>query len=194
MLLLDFFKRNLAALWYLIKLGSIFFFLYVGTLFVIGCGANSGRFYFPWIHEHFYYLDWLRDVLLRISEGILRLLGYDTKRVSLYVLRIGKSGISLNNGCLAYGLMSFWIAFVVADINRFKRKLKWLAIGLALINVINIIRVCLIVLAGYYGWGSLPNIDHHDMFNIAAYILVFLLIYFYSRDTKRSSPKTLHVI
>jgi hypothetical protein len=40
----------------------------------------------------------------------------------LYVLRIGQSGIRLNNGFLAYGLMSFWIAFVVADMSQFKQK------------------------------------------------------------------------
>lgn len=163
-----------------VKLLGIFCFFYLGTLFVEGSGAPGGSIYFPWIHAHFYYQDVLRDVILNISDTVLGWMGYTTNRVSLYVLRIDKAAISLNNGCLGYGLMSFWIA----DLYLCK-KIKWLFIGLFLLNFINVVRVCLILLAGYHKWSSFSGLDHHSLFNIAAYILIFILLFFYSKDLKR---------
>jgi exosortase/archaeosortase family protein len=172
--------------WYIFKFGGIFCFLYFGTLFIVGSGVEGGSFYFPWVYKHFYYLDVLRDFILRQADFVLELLGYETRRTSIAVLRIGRHGISLNDACLGYGLMSFWIAFVVSDIGPFKKKVKWLLIGLISLNIINVLRVCLIILAGHHKWVELPTIDHHMMFNIAAYILIFIMIYFYSKNNKNT--------
>jgi len=182
-----FYIQYFPAVWYIVKLIGVFSFLYLGTLFIEGCGSSEGIFYFPWIKAHLYYQDLLRDGLLKTADLALRLFGYNTYRHSLYVLRIGQSGIQLNDACLAYGLMSFWIAFCVADQTSIIKKIQWIGLGLFLLNVINVCRICLILLAGYHGWAELPNFDHHSLFNIAAYLLIFTLIFFYSKDIKKVS-------
>jgi exosortase/archaeosortase family protein len=179
-----FFREEKSILLYLVKLFSIFFFLYLGTEFTIGSGSPEGMFDFPWVHQYFFYLDYLRDLLLRAADFCLSILGYETKRISLSVLRIGKSGISLNDACLGYGVMAFWIAFVLADSSTKLIKLKWLIVGLLLLNAINILRICLILLAGYHNWVELSDFDHHAMFNITSYMLIFVMMFFYSKNTK----------
>ena len=85
--------------------------------------------------------------------------------------------------CLGYGVMSFWIAFVVANKGTSIKKLKWLLGGLFLICLINVIRISLLLLAINFHWLT-PYFNHHTWFNIIAYLIIFILIYFYDKSFK----------
>ena len=170
--------------WYLVKFLGIFCFFYYGTIIIISCESPDGIFYSPWVFKHFYYLDVLRDFYLRISFFILQFFGYQPVRISMFVLKLGNAGISLNNACLGYGIISFWVAFIIADTKPFKQKIIWLLSGIVCFILLNVIRICLILFAGYYKWVKLGSIDHHSLFNYASYIVILLLIYFYSRKSQ----------
>ena len=174
---------------YLLKFIGIFCFFYYGSLFVIGAGIPGGHANADWAHRWFYYQDALRDIILKTSALVLELLGYEPVRKSMQLMRIGKFGIKMHDACLGMGVMSFWIAFIVANAGSVLKKLKWLFVGLFAIFIINVARVCLILLAGYHKWVNLGKIDHHAMFNIAAYILIFTMIYIYTKDDKKSTSK-----
>lgn len=113
------------------------------------------------------------------------MLGYDTYTADNFVVRIVDGrGVRVAYGCVGYGVMSFWLAFLIAVKESWKTKLIWLAIGWAMLYVINVIRIGLYLLAVNKGWPMPFGIDHHTWFNIVAYGCIFLMMYFFDKKTK----------
>ena len=83
--------------------------------------------------------------------------------------------------CVGYGVMSFWIAFILANQVKWQKKIKWIITGVALIFIINVARISLLLVAVNEKWQIFFNMDNHVLFNIAAYILIFTMIYFFDR-------------
>jgi exosortase/archaeosortase family protein len=83
---------------------------------------------------------------------------------------------------------SFWIAFVAANKGRVLKKTLWIVFGLLGLWLINVIRITLFLTAINKGWPMPLGIDHHTWFNIFAYLLIFLMIWFYDRSF-RDSPQ-----
>lgn len=86
--------------------------------------------------------------------------------------------------CLGYGVTSFWLAFVFANTGSWKKKLLWMLGGALALLVINILRLAFVALASHKGWAYPLGWDHHTWFNIAAYGMIFLMIFFYDRRLK----------
>ena len=87
--------------------------------------------------------------------------------------------------CLGYGVMSFWLAFVVANKGSIAKKIKWIFGGWLMIWIINIIRITLLMIT-INEKSTMPfDLDNHTFFNIGAYIAIFVLIYFYDRSLKK---------
>jgi exosortase/archaeosortase family protein len=91
-------------------------------------------------------------------------------------------GIKIVYSCVGYGIMSFWIAFVVASAATFKKKAFWLIFGLLFIWLLNITRMSLLLVATNKGWKMPLGLDHHTWFNIFAYLFIFIFIYLFSRQ------------
>lgn len=177
---------------YVLRFAAVFCICYYGTLAVIGLSAPGG-YYSEFIEKHFDYVSLLRKSLLQGSGMLLSLNGYKTVLSNLYTIRMQSgTGVHIGFDCLGYGLMSFWIAFVVTNTGTFIGKVTWVIGGLFLIWLINIARISLLLVAVNKRW-SIPVFDHHTWFNIAAYTLVFVLIYFYDRSKKinQSSLKSI---
>jgi exosortase/archaeosortase family protein len=172
-----------AFLIYVLKFVIIFCFCYLGTDAVIGLAAPGG-YYSEFIHNYFDYVSWLRKSLLQGSATLLSLLGYKTVTPNIYSLKIeyGRQ-VHIGFDCLGYGVMSFWIAFIFANNGAWTKKLKWILGGLLLIWIINVTRISVLLIAINNRW-AIPLFDHHTWFNIAAYILVFILIYFFDKSAK----------
>ncbi|MEO6328092.1 MAG: hypothetical protein ABIO55_04135 [Ginsengibacter sp.] len=175
-----------AYLIYLLKFAAVFCICYFGTLAIIGLAA-PGHYYSWFIHDYFNYVSWFRAFLLNASKAVLSVFGYDTYVFGKYILKIkGGSGVRIVYMCLGYGVMSFWIAFIAANKGRLKRKLLWTSGGLLVICFINIVRICLLLVATNKHW-IIPYFNHHTWFNIFAYLMIFILIYFYDRSLKIKS-------
>jgi exosortase/archaeosortase family protein len=84
--------------------------------------------------------------------------------------------------CLGIGILSSWAAFAIAFPNNLKRKIIWLFAGLLTIWFANVIRVAvlLMLLNKTKDVKGFPN--HHTIFNVIAYMIVIVLIYFYSKE------------
>ena len=187
-------KINKEYIFFIIKFIGIFCILYFGTVAVIGLSVPQG-YYSPFIAKHLNYIDWLRTSLLLTSKGLLSLLGYQTYIADKYdlIMKNG-TGIRMVYSCIGYGVMSFWAAFVLANKGSWIKKLKWLLAGWLAIWIINVLRISILVIAINKRWEMPLGWDHHTWFNIAAYLLIFILIYFYDRSskilhTKSNSPK-----
>ena len=169
---------------YLLKFAAAFCICYFGTIAVIGLSAG-GNYYSKFVDQYFDYISWLRSSLLHGSKWLLSLLGYETWLADRYLLKLkGGGGARIVYSCIGYGVMSFWIAFIFANKGTWLKKIKWILGGLFLIWCINILRICLVLVATNKRWGIPLGFDHHTWFNIVAYILIFVLIYFFDKSNK----------
>ncbi len=119
-------------------------------------------------------------------------MGYDVYQKAANNVTIrGTHGVNIIWACLGFGVMSFWMAFVVAHKAAWKYKLKWVTIGIGLITGINILRIASIALGNHNGWKRYTSIEPHFAFNVASYAAIIgLAIWFvrvYNRNNNRKS-------
>lgn len=170
---------------YILKFLGIFCLLYFGTLAVIGMAAPGGRYYIPFIAHHLDYVSWLKISLIKGAGFLLGIFGIATQPEPGFILRVPEGrGVIIAMSCVGYGVYSFWIAFVVANKGKFLKKTLWVLGGLLGLWLINTIRIALFLLAINKGWPMPLGIDHHTWFTIFAYLLIFILIFFYDRSLR----------
>ena len=119
------------------------------------------------------------------TKVLLSIFGYETYMVSDIVIGlVNGSRVQLVYACLGYGVTSFWLAFVFANRGSWKRKLAWMAGGALVLWIINVIRISLVLLANSKHWAIPLGWDHHTWFNIAAYGVIFGMMWLYDRKSK----------
>ncbi len=173
---------NKRILIYLVKFIGGFCFFYYGTLAIIGLSSPVG-YYSGFVDKYLNFIPAFRDSLLNASKYFLALFGYESFQSSPTQLRmVGGSAVNLVYSCLGYGLTSFWLAFVFANTGSWKKKLLWMMGGAVVLYIINVIRISLVLLAASKHWKYPLGWDHHTWFNIAAYGMIFLMIWFYDKS------------
>lgn len=183
------FLRDKKFLVFSAKFLLVFLLAYYGTVAVIGI-TSPGKLFSPFIEKYLNYPNWLRYSLLYGSKHLLALFGIDTYTTTDFRLRVpGGRGVFLSYSCIGYGVMSFWIAFVIASAGKFRRKALWWIGGLWIIWLINITRISLLLVAINRNWNSPFGMDHHLLFNIAAYIAIFIVIYFFEKPPGKMKAK-----
>lgn len=181
------YKPKKELLLYLLKFGGFFCLLYFGTLGIIGL-STPDNVYSPFVARYLNFVDPLRASLLLGAKAFLALLGYRSYLPDRFTLTMDNgSAVRMVYSCIGYGVMSFWGAFVLANAGTAQKKISWLFGGLAMLWVINVLRIGLLVLANSRGWAIPLGWDHHTWFNIVAYGCIFMLIYFYDRSFKQRS-------
>jgi len=91
--------------------------------------------------------------------------------------------------CVGYGVYSFWIAYVAANAGTVLKKMGWIISGLLILWFINVIRITLFLVAINKGWPMPLGIDHHTWFTIAAYGMIFILIWLYDKTSQNKILK-----
>lgn len=176
-------KDSRAFIFYIFRFIGIFCLLYFGTQAVIAMAAPEGRFYISFVEKYLDYVSWIKHSLIAAPAVILDIFGIDTVKAPDFMLRIpGGRGVIIAMSCVGYGVYSFWVAFVLANRGSFKKKFIWITGGLAALWFINVLRITLLLLAINRDWPMPLGWNHHTWFNIFAYLLIFILIYFYDRS------------
>jgi exosortase/archaeosortase family protein len=176
-------KKGNAFAGYVIKFLTVFCLLYFGTALWIGL-STPGGLYNSFIDSHLDYISFLRKLIIRGAGIFLSLLGYETRTEGLYSLKLANGwGIHMVYSCLGYGVMSFWAAFVIANPGSIKRKVIWVLGGFTIIWIINVLRIALLILFRNNKTHIFDWIGHHTLFNIVAYLFVFLMMYFFDRSS-----------
>lgn len=173
---------------FVVKFLLLFLVFYFGTLMVIGLGAPGGV-YFPFVDKYLDYVSGISHTLVAGTRGLLQIAGIETYTLPNFIVRItGGTGVRIAFDCVGYGVMSFWLAFVLASTGVFWRKMVWVGVGWLVIWFININRIALLLLAYNKGWGMPLGIDHHTWFNIVAYAAIFTMMYIFDKDNRAKSP------
>ncbi|MEO6669118.1 MAG: hypothetical protein ABIN36_06560 [Ferruginibacter sp.] len=172
-----------------VKFLLIFSVCYFGTLILIGAVAPAG-FYSPFAEKYLDYVGFIMGSLIDASKFLLSFFGINTYRAPFFVIRVvNGSGVQVAYDCVGYGVMSFWIAFVLASVTTLKKKILWLLGGLLLLWVINVCRISLVLVANYRNWNTPVGLDHHTVFNIVAYLAIFIMMYFFSKNSVNENTK-----
>jgi exosortase/archaeosortase family protein len=184
-----FINKNLLR--YLLKFILSFCFLYYGTKAIIGL-ASPGGYYAAFINEYLNYVKWFRYALLYSAKALLSISGYKVFVQNMYTLRMYNGhGVHLVYSCLGFGILSFWAAFIFANKTNWRKKIIWIVGGWAMISFINVIRLSLLLISANEKKATTLNIDNHTLFNIAAYLLVFVMIYLFDRSQKKSGEESI---
>ena len=121
------------------------------------------------------------------TQLVAKIFGYTTFKEENFTVRVANSrGVIISQGCVGYGVMSFWSAYILSSKNNFIKKIIWCILGLLLIWIINVIRIGLFLVAINKGWGMPLGFDHHTWFNIVAYLAIFTMIFFYEKSTLKN--------
>lgn len=175
------------------KLGKqlFVFLLLFGGLYgmmqlLIGLSVPGGKLDWPRITQYFDLPAALRYSLLKGGAIVLDIMNIDTYILDSYHLRMVEGrGIRMVYSCMGYGIMSFWIAFAVAFSCSWKRAAGWALLGISTIWFINVIRICLLLIATNRNWPMPFRVDHHTWFNVAVYLVIGALIYLFDRSEKK---------
>ncbi|MBC7743681.1 MAG: exosortase/archaeosortase family protein [Flavobacterium sp.] len=143
-----------------------------------------GNYYSQFLDDHLDYIRQFRILLIFLSSLIIKMLGYQvfTSETTLHVFNAG--GINVVYSCLGFGVMSFFVAFVIAWPEKsIKEKLLFIPIGLILIQTLNIARFILVAIL-WRRSSMRGTLDHHTLFNIILYLILLAVIYFWINDHK----------
>ena len=169
---------------YVVLFISIFCILYYGTIAMIGI-TTKGGYYNGFAATYLNYIAALRWILLHSAKLLLSSIGCNVYLKDIYTIRqVDGVGVHVGYDCIGYGVMFFWIAFIIANAGNSITKLKWIACGILIIECINVLRISLMVIAVNKKWTLPFQLDNHTMYNIVAYLVVFSMIYFFDKVNK----------
>ncbi|MCW3109753.1 MAG: hypothetical protein JWQ09_4259 [Segetibacter sp.] len=171
---------------FLIRFLTCFFILYLFFPMYRGIIGPGGKIYSSFLESHFNIVTGFTRLLTSSAKLLLEAAGYHLYQNDYHSLKIGYSkGIIVNPSCLGWAVMSFWVAFVFANNGTLKHKLKWMACGIVSIILLNITRIALITIANHLNWAPITSLDHHQTFNVASYVCIIILIWWYLRMQKK---------
>jgi exosortase/archaeosortase family protein len=167
-----------------LKFGGLFCLFYFGTLLVIGLSSKE-NLYSPFVDRYLDFITPLRSSILRSADYLLQSFHYPTSWIDEFTVGItGGQSVRMVYSCVGYGVLSFWAAFVLANDGSILKKVLWLLAGWSLLWVLNVLRIYFLLLALNQNRSTLFGMDHHTLYNIVAYLFIFLMIYFYDRSKK----------
>jgi len=174
---------------FIAKFFILFGVLYAFNYFIIGLTIPGG-YYNEWLAKHLDYVTVFRTLILKGASIFCSLFGFEsyTNKYDLYLP--GISRVRMVYSCIGFDVLCFWAAFTFAFPQNIKRKLLYFFTGLMAITLVNMIRVG--GLAMIHSVQSLrrKHIDHHTIFNVIVYGLIFMMVIKMVNGVKRDSTKT----
>jgi exosortase/archaeosortase family protein len=176
-------------IWYFVFFSVLYLFFTTLFNFWISASTEEGRFYIPFVHKYLNFPSKLRYVLLNTSSLFVCLFGYTTV-VGEYTLKIvGGSSARMVYTCIGYSHFSFWLAMVIPFQGRSIRKVIVLLIGVAVIFVLNTVRIGGLVMLLTEGKTALfKYIDHHTILNLTTYPLLIAVFLLFFKPLRRNKP------
>jgi exosortase/archaeosortase family protein len=150
--------------------------------------TDPNNYYNAFLDQNLNYIKWATASINHTAGVITHFFGVDaTVDGRLFYVQNG-ARVLLEFPCLGLGIMSFWVAFIVAHNVATAKKVLWSLGGVLAIWVLNCFRIAILLISMQNSWRTNSYFDHHDIFNFVSYILIGLLIYrFYATTNKNVS-------
>jgi len=131
----------------------------------------------PFIHEFYEVgVSQFTYFLTQATRIFLELFGYEATTYGKIVKIVGTPGVYLDRGCLARNLMGLYAGFILAYPGKTGHKLWYLPMGLALITILNIIRLGGMAMT-IKCCPEYVDFNHHYAFKVVVFGFIFLLWY-----------------
>ena len=117
------------------------------TLFLLLLGGGFTLISLHWVNDHA--IEPFTAGVARASAGVLDLLGQHTT-LQETVIRGARFAVNIRNGCNGVETMLIFLAAVLAFPATWRARLAGLALGIAGIQIVNLLRVVALFLTGAY--------------------------------------------
>lgn len=170
---------------YILRLAILYFLFRSVNWLWVGLITPGGR-YSAFIDHYLDYVTLIKISVLHAGRFLADLLGTATLFINDNILQVANGGrVRMAWACCGLEIMSFWLAFVLADTTSIAKKIFWGIGGLAMIFIINSVRIAVLVIAQQERWRGLLKMDHHDVFNYVAYFFLLVLMFVYYQKNKQ---------
>lgn len=168
---------NYVDVLFLIRFMLLFAGIYFFNWGYLSLTDERGYLYSSFLDKSLNYFTWLRWTIIHLANNMLHGAGVNSYISDVFTLKApNHHGVYVGPPCLGYGMISFWLAFVIAHDDIRGRKVIYSIAGVLLLWLLNCTRVAMLVYAVHKHWNVNRWMDHHTMFNTAVYILTFLMI------------------
>jgi len=163
-------------LFFMLRLLVVFFIFDFFFLFLIGAPVKGGIYWA--LLEKYNLAEMFRDMLLLGGGMVAKLFGYECAIAGNRLAIAGGSGVIVGYSCYGFSVVSLYAALIVAYPQRARIKAVYLAAGLISIIALNMLRIGgLAIIFTKANREELVALDHHLIFNIIVYALIFAIFY-----------------
>ncbi|MDD4148741.1 MAG: hypothetical protein PHE33_01810 [Bacteroidales bacterium] len=130
----------------------------------------------PWLSSGWEaFNDSIRIVILNATKLWFDIFGLSSEIQINYRLWVhGYAIVGVGNYCLAIQLWLFFAALICSYTGKWINKLWFSALGILLINLINVFRLIAVIYAAHY-YPKYIQFNHDYVFNVIIYIFTFLM-------------------
>ncbi|MGY4385436.1 exosortase/archaeosortase family protein [Pedobacter sp. UYP24] len=160
-------KETSDTLRFVIKLLMFFIIFQCFIIAFIGF-STPGGIYIYWLDEQLNFIRLWRKLLIGCTASILKLAGYTITQHSKGLTVKGYAGFNIVYSCLGYGVTNALLAFIFAFPKSKHAKYYPLIMGAIYVQILNIIRLCLIAVY-YKPEFRILGLGYHDIFNLFLY-------------------------
>lgn len=130
----------------------------------------------------------IRDNIVYMSAGILRLLGYDIIQYNAVVIIAGSAGVEVGPACVGFGLLFGFAGLIISYHGPLRSKLWFIPLGLAGIHFINILRIVILAIISNIN-NDWVEFNHKYVFNTVIYIFMFLMFIWWVQYVEKLENK-----
>ena len=173
---------NESPWFFTIRFIVLFTLLYGGFQFFIGIAAPGGTIHSAFMEQYVNLVQYYTNLLVNSVIEAAKLFDISAYPFGLSGIRtLGKGGVNVGFDCLGIGVISIWLAYVVAHQLRTKSKLLWSIGGVLILYILNVARITLLVASVEFHWTDWKKLglDHHTLYNIVSYIAMFFMAWIF---------------
>ncbi|MHA4894684.1 hypothetical protein ACXZ1K_08035 [Pedobacter sp. PWIIR3] len=161
-------KNTLETFRFLLKF--LLLFMAFQTIIISFIGITTpGGFFISWFNDHLNFITLWRSFLIICTAKILQTLGYVVLINATGLKVIGCAGFKIVYSCLGYGISNVLLAFAFAYPKANFPKYSTAILGILCIQILNIVRLCLIAIF-YQPAFMVLGLGYHEIFNLFLYI------------------------
>ena len=118
--------------------------------------------------------EWLSLNIVAVSDGIIRLFGYDTWTMHR-IIGIGENaGIQLVDGCTGISAIGLFLGFILAYPGDWKNRISYSFLGIGVIYLVNIFRIVILAIT-QEEWIEFFDFTHDYSTTAIFYLVIFAL-------------------
>lgn len=118
--------------------------------------------------------EWLSLNIVAVSDGIIRLFGYETWTMHR-IIGIGENaGIMMVDGCTGISAIGLFLGFILAYPGNWQKRISFSLFGIGVIYLVNIVRIVILAIT-QEEWMEFFDFMHDYSTTAIFYIVIFIL-------------------